>query len=539
MKKKKQMEKIRVDRKIVEGLREGQSVTGLTKLTKKGKGYVIKIRDLALEYGFIEPALENEKTFQPGLKVIPPYPESLFPLKDGRSEKAIETDAFLFPQKQWITERLQAGWSPQTIFEELTVPLPRSSFYRYLHRNNLMRINSFKNVQEIIHDPGECLQVDWGKLFDVQSETGKRRIIWCFIGTLGHSRYRMVRIVECCDYKTTIEALISMLEEVGGVPRKITSDNPKVFVKEASYYEPTINPAYERFSGYYGFKIEALPPRAPSLKGKVERVVDPIRRLFESYDIEKYTLESAQSHINKKLELHNERRHSVHGLRPLDVFINDEASLLKPLPKLPYEIETITYPIIREDGYVFFDKKYYRVDQSLKKEIAMIIANQTHLSIYCKGKLLECYERIKTPFQTRACKDHYKEPWEKTLKDHDHYIRRAHCIGEDVGRFINIILARGEGFLDNRVVWGILSLDKKYQRGDINNACRTAIELSQINFGAVRKLLTVMAKAKDQKIKNEYGESFKTEKGKFTRPMSEYKNHLRLVINNQIQGEVQ
>ena len=52
--KKKELERINVDRKIVEGLREGRSLTSLTKSTGEGKGYVIKHRDMALEYGYIE-----------------------------------------------------------------------------------------------------------------------------------------------------------------------------------------------------------------------------------------------------------------------------------------------------------------------------------------------------------------------------------------------------------------------------------------------------------------------------------------------------
>lgn len=60
--KKKDLEKISVDRKIVEGLREGRSLTGLKKSTGKGKGYVIKVRDMAIEYGYIEMA-DVEKKF--------------------------------------------------------------------------------------------------------------------------------------------------------------------------------------------------------------------------------------------------------------------------------------------------------------------------------------------------------------------------------------------------------------------------------------------------------------------------------------------
>lgn len=71
--------------------------------------------------------------------------------------------------------------------------------------------------------------------------------------------------------QVTLEALQSTLEELEGVPRKITSDNPKALSLKADKYEPLLNPAYELWGAYYSLLIECLPPRAPQLKGKVER----------------------------------------------------------------------------------------------------------------------------------------------------------------------------------------------------------------------------------------------------------------------------
>jgi len=531
-KKKKELERINVDRKIVEGLKEGSSLTSLRKLTGKGKGYVIKTRDMALEYGYIEPEGGDTpaKTFKAGARPLPPFPEALFPLRDGRSEKSPETDATLNPKKEWMIERLELGWSPQTLFEELPLSVPRSNFYRYLHRQNLMSKVLERNVMELIHEPGECLQVDWGKLFDVVDKvTGKKKTIWIFIGVLGHSRYEMARVVERLDFKTTMEIIMSMFEELGGVPRKVTSDNPKVFVKVASQYEPLINPAFERFASHYGFTVEALPPAEPEKKGKVERLVPVKRRYFESFDINNYSLESAQAHITRKLSIANERKHGTHLQRPIDVFINDEASKLKLLPILKYERETLTHSTVRSDGYVRFENKYYRVDTKLKKEVALVIANSHQVSIYCKGRLLEVYDRVTDKFKTKACKDHYKESWEKTLQDHGHYLKRAQMIGLNVERFIAIILARGEGFVDTRVVWGLLTLNKKYQNVDIDKACLSALELSQVNLATVRQLLNIMSKPKQNKNQNQEPLSVQTTGGKFARPMSEYKNYLKLV----------
>ena len=257
------------------------------------------------------------------------------------------------------------------------------------------------------------------------------------------------------------------------------------------------------------------------------------RRLFESYDKSQYSLECAQSHMNKKMSIANERKHGTHLQKPLDVFLNDEASLLKPLPLLRYEVETITRSTVRSDGYVRFANKYYRVDTRLKGEIALVIGNSVQVSIYCNGRLLEVYERIQDKFTSKACKDHYKESWEKTLQDHGHYLKQAKIIGVNVERFVGIILARGEGFVDTRSVWGLLTLNKKYSNADIDKACLSALELSQVNLKTVHQLLNIMAKPKPKAPRHEEVLSAQTVGGKFARDMSEYKNHLRLVHSNQ------
>ena len=147
---------------------------------------------------------------------MPPFPEVLFPIVDNRKSKLNENDKILDSQKLWMNERLELGWCPQTIFEELSVSIPRSNFYRYLERSGLRIEESMKSSPEIIHAPGECLQVDWEKIFDALVD-GKRKTIWAFIGTLGHSRYTMVRVTEKCDFENTTKCLTSMFAELGGV----------------------------------------------------------------------------------------------------------------------------------------------------------------------------------------------------------------------------------------------------------------------------------------------------------------------------------
>ena len=288
-----------MDRKIVELLIEGKSAREIMRVLKLGDRRVRRIRMLAEEYGYVRTADGAPEVV---LVALPPYPEALFPDgPDGRENKASETNTLILARKPWITERLEIGWHPITVFEELAIPVSRSSFYRFLHRHGLFEIsdNSRKRVvPEIRHSPGEALILDWGKLRDVTDPlTGRKRTLWAFVGVLGYSRYLMVRLVWSNETKLTLLTIESMLREMGGAPLRITSDNPKCFSITASLYEPILNPAFERMAGHYGIRIECLPPADPQKKGKVERMMPFVRRLYEAHGDEWHGIEESRRPI--------------------------------------------------------------------------------------------------------------------------------------------------------------------------------------------------------------------------------------------------
>ena len=115
-----------------------------------------------------------------------------------------------------------------------------------------------------------------------------------------------------------------MYDEIGGVPLRTTSDNPKIFALQAHRHEPLIHPVYERFATHYDTIIECLPPRDPEKKGKVERPVPYIRRLMEAYAGDRNDIAAIQEYLNHKLVIANTRRHGTTRERPVDRFENEE-----------------------------------------------------------------------------------------------------------------------------------------------------------------------------------------------------------------------
>ena len=69
------------------------------------------------------------------------------------------------------------------------------------------------------------------------------------------------------------------------------------------------------------------------------------------------------------------------------------------------------------------------------------------------------------------------------------YLSRAKAIGESVEIIVASILKQGNGFIDTRKVWGILSLDKSYSAERIEKACKLCLELEQYSYQSLRRIL--------------------------------------------------
>lgn len=389
----------------------------------------------------------------------------------------------------------------------------------------------------IIHTPGEALILDWGKIKDVfDKTTGELRTLWAFVGVMGFSRYLMIRLVWTNSVDITMDAIESMLREVGGVPRKVTSDNPKCFATKADKYEPTLNPAFERLASHYGFRIECLPPRDPKKKGKVERMIPYARRLFEAFNCEEFLLERAQRYIDEKSVIANERRHGTTDLKPVEVFLTAEVDQLRALPVLGYEKEEIAYPIVRKDGFVRFANKYYAVsDEYIGKE-AVVLGSKLRVSIYIGGTLVETYDRISDKYQTHAIQPHLQKPWQKVEENNKGYISHARRIGPNCEAVVKGLILRGDGFVDTRILWGILALEKKqYPLELIDQACGDAYRLGRFSSKFIERI--ILETLKKNHLTEDHARP-SPRPTKYAGQGNEYSRHIENITNKKINPTV-
>ena len=497
-----------MERKIVQNLLLGKGVNQICRELRVSKHRVIKVRAKADEAGYLD-----------GSCSLRPFPEALFPeTVDGRSLRVSAPWRELEKHKEWMRERLQAGWHAVTVYEELPIRVSRSSFYRFLERHCLIEIgkSTRRVVPEIIHEPGEALLIDWGHLWTVKGN-GKKTKFWVFIGVLGYSRYLVARVMTTCSIEETLEALSGLYDDIGGVARRTTSDNPKVFALEANKYEPILNPVYESFAAHYDTVIECLPPRAPEKKGKVERAVPYIRRLMEAYPGDKTDPREIEDYLQKKLEIANLRKHSTTLERPIDRLPKEQAELRR-LPILPYERQQYHEGTVRVDGHVRFDGKYYSVEERYTRKDVTVVATARQVTIYHAGKLIEVHDRVTDPNRSKSTKPHHRKPWERICDNPDGLKGFAAKLGPFVLAAVEMILLKGDGFVDFRRIWGILSLDKKYSKAEIDRACARALGEQNLTYRAICRFLEEAQREETLLDPS----SPKRPRGKFQHDLSEY-----------------
>ena len=128
--------------------------------------------------------------------------------------------------------------------------------------------------------PGLQGQVDWAHFPDYRVfEDGKYKKLYSFLMILGYSRNRYIEFVTDMSTDTLLRCHINAFRYFKGYPDEILYDNMKqVVVKRLlRQKDSTLNPQFEDFAGFYGFKPVLCRPYRGQTKGKIERTVSFVR----------------------------------------------------------------------------------------------------------------------------------------------------------------------------------------------------------------------------------------------------------------------
>jgi transposase len=342
--------------------------------------------------------------------------------KSTRRSKPSRLDEYYDTIKNLLSSETQVFFYRSVLYRYLRdncgMQVPEQTFYHYLRRvpefdayfrRGNCAVSAPKPILRYETAPGEQAQVDWKESIPfVLADTGEVVEINVLVIVLGNSRFRIFKPSLCKSREVLIHLLVEAFETLGGVPKKLLTDNMKTVMDVARTTEQKgkINTEFEAFANDFGFKLMPCIAATPKTKGKVEsqmKLLDEIRayngklNLVELYDL----IERINSRANNKISQGS-------GLVPVLSFKKEKDSL-QPLPhesiRNQYKIKT-AHAKVNTAAMINFKSNQYSVPSAYIGKVVSYQVHDSDLHIYFNTKLIAVHPISSQKLNYEA--EHYK-----------------------------------------------------------------------------------------------------------------------------------
>ncbi|MBI5116669.1 IS21 family transposase [Candidatus Poribacteria bacterium] len=336
----------------------------------------------------------------------------------------------------------------------------------------------------IEHGIGEEAQVDFGEAQVCLG--GQRTTVHLLCFQLCYSGRRFVRAYRTERQEAFFDGLAHALRAAGGVPKRITFDNPKTLVKKVFRgHLREEHPDFIAFRSHYLFEANFCNPARGNEKGHVEGLVGCVRRnaLVPIPEV------GSLSELNRILEQWciSDQARLYQGERVSDRF-ERERSLLSPLP--PFD-----YPCCRREEFsvgsyseVRVGTNRYSVPVAYAHRRVTVLAYPEKIEVLCRGEVIARHERCYGQNQDILDPYHYIPLLERrpALLDHGKAFKGwpLPAIFEIARRRLQESRVRGA-----RDYIRILRLHDRFTTDQIGSALKQAEELGCLGADEVEMLL--------------------------------------------------
>jgi len=364
--------------------------------------------------------------------------------------------------------------------------------YRTVHRFAAERCGyRAKGTTVRVNDgePGAELQIDFGHMgYLTDPETGRRRKVHALILTAAYSRHMFVWLT----FSQTLAAVIAGCEAAwvffGGVFKVLIPDNLSPVVTTADAVNPRFTQGWVDYAQHAGFVTDPARVRSPQDKPRVERAVQYVRGNF--WAGETFTdLADAQAHAEVWCRQRaGMRLHGTIQARPLEVFTEEEAGALLPVPA-GYDVPLFATVKVHRDFHLEVGKALYSVPGAYLGERVDVRADSELVKVYHHRKLVTTHPRQLPGGRSTHPEDLPKEKTIYAMRDLARLIATAASHGSDIGIYAERILDAPLPWTKMRTVYRLLGLVSRYGPAPVNAACGTALDLDVVSVGKIASML--------------------------------------------------
>ena len=259
---------------------------------------------------------------------------------------------------------------------------------------------------EVLYEPGEAFQVDWGTCGRLQIGDTSRKVS-VLVAVLCYSRLCYIEFSLSERKAEFYRCLVNALTFFGGSPRKIVFDNLKTAVLSGAGRYATLHPEFLELCGYFYLEPIACAARDPESKGTVEVNVRYVKQnALSGRDHELTCWDDYQKLATYwRDQVANVRIHETTQQQPVDRF-RDEQPKLRALPAAPFPTDEVLSAVVNSHARVRFDSNRYSVPPQLARKTVTVRADNRHVRVVYQGQEVACHQRC---FQRRQliCKDEH------------------------------------------------------------------------------------------------------------------------------------
>jgi transposase len=247
--------------------------------------------------------------------------------------------------------------------------------------------------QEVLYQPAQAMQVDWGECGRVPVGSTMRKVS-VFVAVLCYSRLLYIEFTLSQRKAEFYRGLVHALTFFGGSPRNLIFDNLKAAVLNGAGRSASLHPEFLALCGYFCLQPIACARRDPESKGVVEGGVRYVKhnalagRADELTRFEDY-LALAPSWRDQVANL---RKHETTHERPLERF-QQERALLRPLPAIPFDTDEVVPAIVSPHARIAFDGNRYSVPPQFVRRPITVRANRDELRLLHEGHVVAQHVR--------------------------------------------------------------------------------------------------------------------------------------------------
>lgn len=416
------------------------------------------------------------------------------------------------PDYNAIHKRLLAKGSKANLFfqwteykEENPNGYQYTQFVEYYNRYVTKNISPKHVSMAVERMPGEKVYIDWvgdQPYIIMDSQTGEMKKVHIFVTTVGVSNYMYAELFYDEKIPNFVTGTVHALEFYGAVPRFLVPDNAATAVTKHTKDQLIINSTYQDLERFYNTIVTPPPVYKPRGKPTVEKGV----QVVETWVIEKLKehvftdLDQANEFCKKVVMEYNNRCMRGSKNTRKEMFEMYDKPEMKPLCDGNFSIcEYKAYTSVPNNYHLEFDHHYYSVNYTYFGKPVILKATMFDITICDENNRLICtHKRAYFVFPKYITKEehmpanhgYYKEV---NSRDGDYYRRWAKAIGEDMSRFIEIILrsSEHEEQMYNSCN-GILHMCDNKSHVICNAAADKCYKLNSCNYSSFKRLLTQM-----------------------------------------------